>query len=586
MNAAQPVSETLSRSPDKLEFFVGQCSIAGCKEQNEDAIGIRIPDGNLLTTKGAAAVIADGVSAAEAGREASHTCVSNFLSDYFSTPESWSVKQSAQQVLTALNRWLFSRGQGLHDIRSGHITTMTTVVFKSHTAHIFHVGDSRVYRLRGDVLEQLTQDHSTPVSEDHSYLSRAMGLDVRLEVDYQAIPLLAGDLYLLTTDGVHDSLGQEDIRCTISGGCPDLSKTCHELVEQALHAGSKDNLSCQLLHVAELPDAHIDDVINQLTRLQFPPFLEKGMILDGYRVLRELHASTRSQVYLVEDTTSGEQYCMKTPSVNFEDDPAYIERFVMESWIGSRISSPHVVRVVEPRRPKSCLYYLTEYVNGMTLTRWMRENPQPAVGEAVFLIDQIAKGIRSMHRRETLHQDIKPDNILIDQSGQVKIVDFGACHVAGIAEIVTPLQRDIPLGTASYSAPEHALGQKANYRADLFSLAVISYEMLTGKLPFDGKLEHCKTERDFLSTRYTESYKLNPLVPLWLDGALKKGLRFNAARRHGDVSEFVYELQHPNPRYLEYHQRPLMERDPVKSWKILCGVLVISQIASLLLLLH
>jgi serine/threonine protein phosphatase PrpC len=586
MSASQPVLEATPHLQDKLRLNVGQYSVAGVKQRNEDAIGIRIPDGNLLATKGAAAVIADGVSAAEAGREASHTCVSNFLSDYFSTPESWSVKQSAQRVLSALNRWLYSRGQGIQDTRRGYITTMSTVIFKSHTAHIFHVGDSRVYRLRGGVLEQLTQDHNTRVSDDHAYLVRAMGLDVRLDVDYQAFPVQAGDIYLQTTDGIHDVLSHELLLRLVHTEFTTPSAVCRNLVEHALAAGSQDNLSCQLLHVEDLPEAEIDEVIDRLTQLRFPPFLEKGMILDGYRVLRELHASTRSQVYLVEDTLSGEQYCMKTPSVNFEDDAAYIERFVMESWIGSRINSPHVVRVVTSRRPKSCLYYLTEYVNGMTLTRWMKENPKPAVSEAVFLIDQIARGIRAMHRRETLHQDLKPDNILIDMQGQVKILDFGACHVAGIAEIATPLQRDVALGTASYSAPEHTLRLPVNYRADLFSLAVISYEMLTGKLPFGGRLEHCKTQRDFLATTYTESYKYNPMVPQWIDCALKKGLRFHEERRHGDVAEFVYELQNPNPRYLEYHQRPLMERDPLTAWKILCALLALTQLVTLVLLLR
>jgi len=582
MSAVQPVSDVTTHLQDRLRLNVGQYSVAGRKEHNEDAIGIRIPDGNLLATKGAVAVIADGVSAAEAGREASHTCVSNFLSDYFSTPESWSVKHSAQQVLTALNRWLFSRGQGFQDNRRGYITTMSTVVFKSHTAHVFHVGDSRVYRLRDGALEQLTRDHSTRVSDDHAYLVRAMGLDVHLEVDYQAFPLQAGDIFLQTTDGIHDVLSQDTLLRLVHTEFTTPTAVCRQLAETALAAGSQDNLSCQLLHVEDLPQAAIDEVINQLTQLQFPPFLEKGMILDGYRILRELHASTRSQVYLVEDTDTGDQFCMKTPSVNFEDDAAYIERFVMESWIGSRINSQYVVRVVESKRPKSCLYYLTEYVNGMTLTQWMLENPKPAISDAVFLIDQIAKGIRAMHRRETLHQDIKPDNILIDARGRVKIIDFGACHVAGIAEIATPLQRDTALGTASYSAPEHTLRTKVNYRSDLFSLAVISYEMLTGKLPFDGRLERCRSQRDFLATTYTESFKYNPMVPLWIDGALKKALRFHEERRHGDVAEFAYELQHPNPRYLEYHQRPLIERDPLKAWKILCGVLALTQLATLI----
>jgi serine/threonine protein phosphatase PrpC len=585
MSAAQQTTEAQTHLLDKMQLNVGQYSIAGCKAQNEDAIGIRIPTGNLLTTKGVAAVIADGVSAAEAGREASHTCVSNFLSDYFSTPESWSAKQSAQQVLTALNRWLYSRGQGFHDNREGYISTMSTVVFKSHTAHVFHVGDSRVYRLRAGVLEQLTQDHSSRVSNNHAYLARAMGLDVRLDVDYQAVPLLPDDLYLQTTDGVHDALSLDTIKGVLEDSSAMPPAKCQQMVEQALQNGSEDNLSCQLIHIKSLPGADIDEVINRLTQLQFPPPLEPGMILDGYKIIRELHASSRSQVYLVQHTACNKYYCMKTPSVNFEDDPAYIERFVMESWIGSRVNSPYIVKVIEPNRSKSCLYYLTEYVQGMSLAQWIRENPKPPVGEVVFLIDQIAKGIRALHRRETLHQDIKPDNILIDNQGQAKIVDFGACYVAGIAEIATVLERDIALGTASYSAPEYRLGIKANYRADLFSLAVISYEMLTGKLPFGGKLEHCNTQRDFLATTYTESHKLNPLVPIWIDGALKKGLRLHEERRHADVAEFVYELQHPNPCYLEYHQRPLIERDPLKVWKVLCGILVVSQIASLILIL-
>ncbi len=495
------------------------------------------------------------------------------------------MKHSAQQVLTALNRWLSGRGQDFTDNSKGFVSTMTTVVFKSHTAHIFHVGDTRVYRLRDGALEQITKDHSTPVSDNHSYLARAMGLDVRLDVDYQTLPLQVGDTFLQTTDGVHDVVHLKTIQEILASETEDLTSGCRQLVEHAQKAGSEDNLSCQLIRIDELPSAQIDEVISQLTQLNFPPFLEPGMIVDGYRVVRELYASTRSQVYQVEDTASGKLYCMKTPSVNFEDDAAYIERFVMESWIGLRISSPYVVKVVENHRPKSCLYYLTEYINGMTLSQWMGENPKPAVEEAVFLIEQISKGLRAMHRRETLHGDLKPDNILVDNTGRVKIIDFGACFVAGLDEIASPIKRDVALGTASYSAPECVLGKPVNYASDLFSLAVISYEMFTGKLPFDGKLEQCKSSQSFLATRYTESYKLNPLVPYWIDCALKKALRFHSERRHGDIAEFAYELQHPNPNYLEYHQRPLLDRDPLKAWKLIAGILAFTQLISLLVLL-
>ncbi|MEH6589852.1 MAG: protein kinase [Halioglobus sp.] len=585
MTRVEPIRETQLHLPGNLRLSVGQHSVAGRKAKNEDAIGIRIPDGNLLITKGIAAVIADGVSAAEAGREASETCVSNFLSDYFSTPEAWTVKKSSQQVLTALNRWLCARSQGFSENRKGFVTTMSTVVFKSHTAHLFHVGDSRIYRLRDGELEQLTRDHSTPISDHQTYLTRAMGLDVKLDVDYQGLTLRQGDIFFMSTDGIHDYLPLDTIQQTIRAADKDLVSGCKILAELALKAGSGDNLSCQLLRIDSLPTAKIDDVVRQLTELRFPPFLKPGMILDGYRIVRELHASTRSQVYQVEDMETGASYCMKTPSLNFEDDPAYIERFIMESWVGKRIQSPYVVRVMESKREKSCLYYLTEYINGRTLTQWMREHRKPAVEEAVFLIDQIAKGLRAFHRRETLHQDIKPDNIMIDGEGRIKIIDFGACHVAGIAEIVTPINRDIALGTASYSAPEYRVDKPADYRSDLFSLAVVSYEILTGRLPFGGKLEHCKNQRDFLNTQYTQSYKLNPLVPHWIDGALKKALRYQSERRHADVDEFVYELQHPNPKYLEYQHRPILERDPLTAWKSIAGILALTQIATLMLLL-
>ena len=378
-------------------------------------------------------------------------------------------------------------------------------------------------------------------------------------------------------------ISPEQLRTALSAAAGDLEATCRQLVDAALDNGSGDNLSCQLLRVEALPAQGIDDVVTRLTELPFPPFLSPGMKLDGYLIQRELHASNRSQLYLALDESTGKRYCIKTPSVNFEDDAAYIERFVMESWVGARINSPQVVKVIDPPRPRTCLYYLTEYVEGVTLTRWMQEHPRPPVEEVVYLVEQIARGIRAFHRRETLHQDIKPDNIMVGPEGRIKIVDFGACLVAGIDEIASPLQRDIALGTASYSAPEYTLGTRPNYRADLFSLAVLTYEMLTGELPFGGRLEHCASTRDFLNTRYTPSPVLNPLVPVWIDGALRKGLRFQEARRQQDVTEFAFELRHPNPKYLEHRFRPLLERDPVLTWKLLAGALALGHLVLLLL---
>ena len=216
-----------------LELLVGQYSSAGIKDCNEDAIGIRIPEDNSLVTKGAVAVIADGVSAAEGGKEASETAVTSFLSDYYSTHRSWSVKTSGLKILIALNRWLYSQGQKYTSAEKGFITTFSALILKSASAYIFHVGDSRIYRLRNGQLEQLTRDHASPAGNGQRYLGRALGIDTRLDVDYQQVDVEAGDRFLLTTDGIHDWLSSAELQniAISDGSCEALSQ---QIVEAAL----------------------------------------------------------------------------------------------------------------------------------------------------------------------------------------------------------------------------------------------------------------------------------------------------------------------------------------------------------------
>ncbi|NQZ28222.1 MAG: bifunctional protein-serine/threonine kinase/phosphatase [Colwellia sp.] len=572
----------------ELSFTVAQRSVAGKKTDNEDAIGIRLPKDSLLTNKGAVAVIADGVSAAEAGKEASETCVHNFLYDYYSTPDSWSVKKSTSQVLTALNRWLYGQGQQFNDAQKGYVSTFSTIIFKSQTAHVFHVGDSRIYRFRQGELEQITRDHSTYINAKQSYLSRAMGLDVKLDVDCHSLAVELGDIYFLSTDGIHDFIKSKKLSAILAKLKPDsdethFEQTCEQLIALALTNGSGDNLSCQILRLDSLPAQTINEVGRKLSELPFPPYLEPDMILDGYKVEKVLHVNTRSQVYVVRDIESGARYCMKTPSVNFDDDLAYIERFIMESWMGSRINSPHVVKVIEGNRDKNWLYYLTEYIEGITLEQWIKENPKPAVQDVVYILAQIEKGLRAMHRREILHQDIKPGNIMIDNNGEAKIIDFGSCYSKGIAEIATPLDEPGILGTAGYSAPEVVITGKSTIQSEVFSLAVLAYEMLTGKEPFSGKLNKCRTVKAYLKTKYIPCFDENPLVPIWIDCAIKKGLRFKAERRHEDVLELLHELQNPNPKYKSNHNAVLMDKNPVLFWQVFSAFWFVAFLISLVL---
>jgi serine/threonine protein phosphatase PrpC len=564
-----------------LRCSAAQLSSAGCKSINEDSLGILIPTGSALITKGAVAVIADGVSAAEAGKEAAETCVKGFLQDYFSTPDSWSVKRSAQQVITALNRWLFSQGRHYAQAEKGYVSTLSIAVIKSRTAHLFHVGDSRIYRYRSGVLEQLSRDHARQINEKHSYLTRAMGLDSNLDVDYRAVDVEPDDLFLLTTDGVHGFLNSSAISALLAQAGDNLDACCGRLLESALAAGSDDNLSCQLLRVDGLPGENADEVYRRLTALPLAPDLKAGDRLDGVVVEAELHASSRSQIYKVRDAESGQFYAMKTPSANFEDDPAYLERFVLEGWIGKRISSPHVVEVVELPVPASCLYYLTEYIDGETLAQWMQRHDKPVPQDVVDIVAEIAKGLLAMHRRDTIHQDIKPENILLRSDGSACVIDFGSCHVAGLAEIASPIVRDTCLGTAHYSAPEQVLGRSSTAKIDQFSLAVVVFEMLTGTHPYRGKLAETASTVAYRRLEYIPASHYNPHVPLWMDAALEKALSISPELRYADMAEFVHDLRNPNPSFSPPGQQPLLARNPLRFWQTVSGVLLLLLLWSL-----
>ncbi len=526
-------------------------------------------------------VVADGVSASDAGKEASEACVRGFLSDYFSTPESWSVKQSAHKVLESLNSWLYGLGQSYIDAQKGYVTTCSALIIKSHSAHIFHVGDSRIYRWRKGECEQLTHDHVVKMSKDTMYLARAMGIGFNLEVDYLKLNVEEGDLFISTTDGIHDWMSRSQLTGLIDTHQEDLDLLCESLVAQAKANESTDNMSCQALRVKSLGEEQQDDVLTRMMNLPFPPDMSPGMKIDGWEILKQIHASSRSQLYHVEDMDSGLQCVMKTPSIHFQDDAGYVERFVMEAWVGSRISSPHVVEVVSNSRERRFLYYLVELVEGETLMKRIEKGAPLEISEAVSLTGQIVKGLRAFHRRETLHQDLKPDNVVICD-GVAKIVDFGSVFVAGVDEISRTAGEDIPLGTLEYSAPEYRLNRPRSERSDQFSLAMMVYEMLTGKVPFGDAYQKAMSQKQFGALSYTPAFTHNSQVPIWMDGALRKALQINAEGRYESFSEFLNDLTYPNEAFLNPQTKPLLERNPLLFWKGVSGALLLTQVTILI----
>ena len=400
--------------PNDLKISAGQYSDNGRKEINQDFHGIFIPHEPQLSSKGIAIALADGISSSEVSQLASQAAVTGFLEDYFCTSEAWTVKKSAQRVLYAINSWLHAQtrqSQHPYDNDKGYVCTFSAMVIKSNTAHIFHIGDTRIYRLRDGALEQLTDDHRLWVSREKSYLGRALGINQQIEIDYQTLQVETGDILVLATDGVYEYAKPPFIVNSINEHANDphcnLGAAAKLIADEAYVKGSADNLTIQIVRIDELPGQDANEMHRQLSELPFPPELDARMAFDGYKIVREMHASSRSHAYLAVDEQNNERVVIKTPSTDLRGDPAYLERLLMEEWIARRINSAHVLKAYPHGQKRNYLYIVTEFIDGQTLAQWMIDHPKPDLKTVRGIIAQIARGLQAFHRSEMVHQDIR-----------------------------------------------------------------------------------------------------------------------------------------------------------------------------------
>ncbi|MFA0810958.1 protein kinase domain-containing protein [Microbulbifer epialgicus] len=560
-------------SKDALQLFSASC--AGHRRHNDDACAVRLPEGSDTQRYGCLAAVADGVANAEAGGEAARAAINGFFSDYYSTPETWSTKHAVARVLHSLNSWLFRQSGGSTEIQRGWLTTFSAVIFKGTSAHLVHIGDSRIYRLRDGRLECLSRDHSHTLGPGRTFLSRALGMDAHVDVDYRLEALQAGDIFLISSDGIHDYLPESTITEQLLGFC--LS-TAQQLINTALEAGSTDNLSAVVCRVNTVGLPQCDELAMRNCELPFAPDLYPGQQLDGFLILQELHASNRSHLYLARDQGNSALRVIKTPSVNYCDDPSYIERFVAEEWTGRRISHPGIIKVFPPSAERRCLYHILEYIEGQSLRQWMQLNPHPQIPQVRELLGQLISALRSLQRLEIVHGDLKPENIMICNDGRLVIVDLGGADGPGLREQLH-LSGECAPGSKNYAAPEFFFGDSAGHRSDIFSLGVIAYELLTGKYPYPERLgNHHYRLKSYSQIRYISASKYREDIPHWIDGALKKACSADPRKRYSALSEFVRDLEIPNPEFKLPQNRPLLERNPILFWQLLVLILLLSHL--------
>ncbi|MEQ0922752.1 bifunctional protein-serine/threonine kinase/phosphatase [Acinetobacter schindleri] len=557
-----------------LKVSIGQYSTAGIKQQNQDFHGVYLPEGHVLKQKGIACVIADGIGSSNVSHLAAETAVGSFLSDYYSTSDAWSTQTSAERVIRATNSWLYAQtqqSQGRFDKDRGYVCTLSALILKQQQAHVFHVGDSRIYRIRDHEIELLTHDHRVWLSSREHYLSRALGADYRIEIDYRNIELKEKDIFLLMTDGVYEFVtDQQLLDLTLTDG--DLNQLAKALVEKALEQGSDDNLSLQVIRVEQLPE------LNQFHIQQnyiFPQQLSKGEVFEGYVIDKILHQNHRSCLYLAHDTQQ-QPLVIKTLGVDLQQDKNAVEQFQLEDWVSKRLKHDNLMQCYPHNTEKKYLFQCYEYLQGETLAQWLHRQEKPLkLDDILPILQQTALALNAMHRLEMLHQDIRPKNIMVlntESAMKIKLIDYGSTAVRGLVEI-NPKNANRALGTLAFMAPEYFIDHSPSVHSDQFSLAVMAYYLLTKQLPYGTDLARCNSLKQLKKVQYHSIRKYRPDLPIWLDKILGQALSIEPTHRFEALSELIHNLTHPSKELLNSKPPAIIERDPLRFWQMSCAVL-------------
>jgi eukaryotic-like serine/threonine-protein kinase len=266
----------------------------------------------------------------------------------------------------------------------------------------------------------------------------------------------------------------------------------------------------------------------------------RDTLVDGrYKVVSRLGAGGMADVFLAEDQQLGRKVALKLLYRRFAEDPDFVERFRREAHAAAGLQHPNVVGVYDRGEYDGTYYIAMEYLPGRTLKQLIREEAPLDPIRAIDITIQILKAARFAHRRGIIHRDLKPHNVIVDSADDAKVTDFGIAR-AGASDMT---ETGSIMGTAQYLSPEQAQGHSVNASSDLYSVGVVLYEMLTGRVPFDAEaavtiaLKH-------VSEAPVPPSTINPSVPPELEQTVLWTLNKNPADRPVDADQLITVLEH------------------------------------------
>ncbi|RRW42053.1 bifunctional protein-serine/threonine kinase/phosphatase [Pseudomonas luteola] len=552
-----------------LTLSIGEATATGPRPENQDALRSVTPAPALALSKGHLFALADGVSHCADGGLAARSTVQALAMDYYSTPETWPIAQSLDRLLLAQNRWLQAGAQG-----QPLLTTLTALVLRGHRYTLAHVGDCRAYHLRGQTLSCLTEDHVWQQPGMQHVLTRALGLEAHLIVDFHEGDLQIGDCFLLVSDGVWACLGDAAIRRILLDEANPMS-AAHALIQAAHLAGSQDNASALLVRVDALPDKPLADALAEVAGWPVPPRLKEGQMFEGWQVEQRLAISQQSWLYRVRDG-AGRPWLLKTLSPGQQGDTQAMQALLMEEWFLRRVAGRAFVEL-HPLPQRQHLYYVQREYPGRTLAVQFKQTGPFPLGEWLDTATRLLRALGQLHRRNILHRDIKPENLHRGDDGELRLLDFGLAYCPGLSH---ECEGAVP-GTPSYLAPETFEGAAPGPQQDLFAVGVTLYYLLTGHYPY-GEIEAFQRPR-FQQPERVLHYRHD--VPLWLNDWLMRGVAVDPAQRFETAEEALLLLEQ-GERQPALPPKALLEREPLKFWRTVACVSLLINLAVVLLWLY
>jgi serine/threonine protein phosphatase PrpC len=560
-----------------IEARVGFASKTGPRHENEDFAGALYGAELPQPRREVVAAIADGIGGAKGGRIAAETAVRGFLDGFCDLPETMEVQRAGSRIVGALNGWINTQGRQ-DPALAGMGCTFTALVLRGRIAHVLHVGDTRAYRLSRDRLTCLTVDHVRQSGSGRSHiLNRALGVEPEVRLDYAAQPVALHDRFLLCSDGVHGFLSDQAIADILRDrSAPE--DTAGALVAAALQSGGTDNCTALVLDVVGLPAAGSGDISAAILQLPILPVPVTGETIDGFVLKAVISDGRYTRLFAAEDEVEGGNVALKFPKPQIASQEAYRAAFVREAWVGARVHNPGIGRVIElPPGRQTRLYTVMPLYQGELLEQRLSRSPALGLEEGRTIGVGLARAIAALHRAGIVHRDIKPDNVILEGGGSLKLIDLGVVRVPGLEEFPP---ENIP-GTAAYMAPEMAAGEPGNETTDIYALGVTLFRAFTGQYPYANQDATSPPRR----ARPMDFSTLRPDLPAWLQAALARAIAPDPAQRYGDMIEFALALEAGPARAPDTAPRPLTlyERAPLRVWQGIAALLALGLLASLLL---